>query len=60
MLKKYVPSARWIDTPKTLSSRRDTVGEFPKQRTYAFYPIEFKELTQPRLNSPTVSAVPKG
>jgi hypothetical protein len=39
--------------------RVDTVGEFPKQRTYAFYPIEFKELTQPRLNSPTVSA-PQG
>src|SRR5262245_22458225 len=33
----------------------DTVGEFLKQRTYAFYPIEFKELTRLRLNSPTVS-----
>src|SRR5215510_7003067 len=37
----------------------DTVGEFPKQRTYAVYPIEFKELTRLRLNSPTVSLLPK-
>src|SRR5262249_1679797 len=34
----------------------DTVGEFPEQRTYAFCPIEFKELTQLKLNSPTVSS----
>src|SRR5262249_20733655 len=27
----------------------------PKQRTYAFRPTEFKELTQLKLNSPTVS-----
>jgi hypothetical protein len=40
--------------------RMDTVGEFPKQRTYAFYPTEFKELTRLRLNSPTVSILPKG
>jgi hypothetical protein len=32
----------------------DTVGEFPKQRTYAFCPTESKELTQLKLNSPTV------
>ena len=35
----------------------DTVGEFPKQRAYAFYPTEFKELTRLKLNSPTVSTV---
>src|SRR5215468_12137926 len=40
-----------------MSRRPDTVGEFPKQRTYAFYPGEFKELTRLRLNSPTVSTV---
>src|SRR5215470_16499605 len=39
--------------------RVDTVGKFPKQRTYAFYPAEFKELTRLRLNSPTVSSPPK-
>jgi len=33
----------------------DIVGEFPKQRTYAFHPTQFKELTQLKLNSPTVS-----
>ena len=33
----------------------DSVGEFPKQRTYEFYPAEFKELMRLRLNSPTVS-----
>jgi hypothetical protein len=38
---------------------QDTVGEFPKQRTYAFRPTEFKELTQLRLNSPTVSCATK-
>ena len=38
----------------------DTVGEFPKQRIYAFYSIEFKALTRLRLNSPTVSILPKG
>ena len=27
----------------------DTVGEFPKQRAYAFYPTEFKELTRLKL-----------
>jgi len=37
----------------------DTVGEFPKQRAYAFYPTEFKELTRLKLNSPTVSLLPK-
>jgi hypothetical protein len=35
----------------------DTVGEFPKQRTYAFRPIVFKELTQLILNSPKVSVL---
>jgi hypothetical protein len=30
--------------------RIDTVGEFPKQRTYVFYPAEFKELTRLRLS----------
>src|SRR5262249_32804160 len=34
----------------------DTVGEFPKQRTHAFHPTEFKELTWLRLNSTTVSS----
>ena len=34
---------------------KDTVGEFLEQRTYAFRPTEFKELTQLKLNSPTVS-----
>jgi hypothetical protein len=38
-----------------LSAVYDTVGEFPKQRTYAFYPAEFKELTRLSLTSPTVS-----
>jgi hypothetical protein len=37
----------------------DTVGEPSKQRTYAFYPIEFKELTRLRLNSTTASGAPK-
>jgi hypothetical protein len=37
----------------------DTVGEFPKQRAYAFYPTEFKELTRLKLNSPTVPSPPK-
>jgi hypothetical protein len=35
---------------------RDTVDEFPKPRTYAFHPIEFKEPTWLRLNSLTVSS----
>jgi hypothetical protein len=38
----------------------DTVGEFPKQRSYVLYPAKFKELTRLRLNSPTVSSQPKG
>ncbi len=38
------------------SSQADTVGEFRKQRAYAFHSTEFKKLTQLRLNSPTVSA----
>jgi hypothetical protein len=33
----------------------DTVGEFPKQRTYVFCPTEFEELTRLKLNSPTIS-----
>jgi hypothetical protein len=33
----------------------DTVGEFLKQRIYAFRSTEFKALTQLKLNSPTVS-----
>jgi hypothetical protein len=37
----------------------DTVGELPKQRTYAFNPVGFKELTWLKLNSPTVSLLPK-
>jgi hypothetical protein len=35
----------------------DTVGELSKQRTYAFYPAECKELTRLRPKSPTVSRV---
>jgi hypothetical protein len=42
-----------------MSRQPDTVGEFPKQRTYAFCPAEFKGLTQLKLNSPTVSSAPK-
>jgi hypothetical protein len=38
-----------------LFGRLDTVGEFPKQRTYGFHSTEFKELTRLKLNSPTVS-----
>jgi hypothetical protein len=36
--------------------RLDAVGEFPKQRTYAFHSTEYKEFTHLRLNSPTVSS----
>jgi hypothetical protein len=35
--------------------KRDTVGELPKQRTYALYSTEFKELARLKLNSPAVS-----
>ena len=37
----------------------DTVGELSKRRTYAFHSTEYKELTLLRLNSPTVSLLPK-
>jgi hypothetical protein len=41
------------------SSPVDTVGEASKQRTYAFHSTEYEELTRLRLNSPTVSPLPK-
>jgi hypothetical protein len=39
--------------------RFDTIGETSTQRTCAFHPTEYKELTRLRLNSPTVSRSPK-
>jgi hypothetical protein len=38
-----------------MSSVNDTVGEFQKRRTYAFYSTEFKDLARLKLDSPTVS-----
>src|SRR5262245_8012408 len=54
-----VPLVSRLDASNRKSNQSDTVGEFPKQRTYAFYPGEFKDLTRLRLNSPTVSSPPK-
>src|SRR5215510_11006904 len=42
-----------------LSASRILLANPLKTKTYAFYPIEFKELTWLRLNSPTVSGSPK-
>ena len=43
----------------TVSSRFDTVGEFPEQRAYVYHSTEYKELPRLRLNSPTVSCSQK-
>jgi hypothetical protein len=52
-MRRHKISVKWLIS--TSINQLDAVGEFPKQRTYAFCPTAFKELTKLKLDSPTVS-----
>jgi len=56
---KREPSVSSLDASNRMSNQSDSVGEFPKQRTYAVCSTGYKELTRMGLSSPTVSNTPK-